>query len=324
VNSIHSPSRRIQCSGARQPFARATSKPFREPQLGALVAAVLDEREEFGVGRRPRSELEAVEVHAMPRRLVVEREERPGVSDLDEAGLVAVPAQRRSGALRALGRLDVGGIQRTARKEVLQVGEDQLLMLLLVVEAEFEQERVLFGQRVSLEERVDAGVDVRAERADFLEARTGEQSARGPRPRGPDRDVVGVEQRAERGIERAVTRQRAGQEERLEEPARVREVPLDRARARHRLDLAVFRAEGFRELERRPPRPLVARRGDRIRYSLRGRCLHPAVHQHPAYGSAGSSATRTVPYPISRVEQLKNRRERQFFPSRSDKVRADR
>src|SRR5947207_518503 len=59
-----------------------------------------------------------------------------------------------------------------------------------------------------------------------------------------NRFVIGIEQEVEVGMERLViAERRIRQNERLEEPGRVREMPLRRTGVGHRLDLHVLRGE---------------------------------------------------------------------------------
>ena len=84
----------------------------------------------------------------MARQLVVEAEravERRVVAHIEQPGIEAEPAQRlrlHRGDRPAPG---VGRLQRVARQQVLQVGEDQLLVLLFVGQAQRDQ-RFDFGR----------------------------------------------------------------------------------------------------------------------------------------------------------------------------------
>jgi len=78
---------------------------------------------------------------------VVEGKARAGVADLDQATVLRQPFQRHGGLGRGVGgrcrrsRLGrpVHRLQRVARQQVQQVGEDQFLVLLLVVQAQRQQ-----------------------------------------------------------------------------------------------------------------------------------------------------------------------------------------
>src|SRR6266576_2441970 len=122
----------------------------------------------------------------MPRRLVVECE--PGLRAIVPDGAKALsdrmPCERRwrftRGSRRAR-RVAVGRPHRVAREGVLDVGEQELLVLLLVMETERDREVELgdiVGPREPSEHRL---VDVRAVALHLGEARTREQTALGPR-----------------------------------------------------------------------------------------------------------------------------------------------
>src|SRR5439155_7778285 len=126
----------------RTPTVRMRGVPaFRQPKFRALVAFVPHEREELAVRRRPRRELEALEENAVTRALVVEREPLARMADLGRARLVPVPAQRGRASSRDLRRLSIDGMQRILRQQMLHVGQQELLMLLLVVQAELDEPR---------------------------------------------------------------------------------------------------------------------------------------------------------------------------------------
>ena len=131
-------------------------------------------------------------------------------------------------------------IQRALRQQVLDVGEDQFLVLLLVLQAEFEQRRQFLVVGVLGQQARDAAVDVGAVGAHFGHRRARQQPALGARMAVADAVVVGVEQDPERRMERLELRFQPFEDEGLEEPGGVRQVPLDRAGVGHRLGAAVF------------------------------------------------------------------------------------
>ena len=212
-----------------------------EPRIWIAVAARGDEREIVAIRDGPARERERLEVDAVARTLVVEREARACVADLVHAARErheARVARIRAGGMR--GRLAVGRRERVLREQVLHIGEDQLLMLLFVVGAE---QHHLAQRRIELpafEQREQVPIDVLAIGVHLLERRPAEQAALRARVLRTDGVVVGIEQVSEQGIERAVARQRRLERERLEVPARVREVPFGRARVGHRLQRAVL------------------------------------------------------------------------------------
>jgi hypothetical protein len=192
------------------------------------------------VRHRPRREGERLEEDAMTRQLVVEREPVARVAERLQAAGIADPvgatrAHRREGPSGAIHRLG-----RIAREQVLEVGEDELLVLLLVVEAELDARRGP-GSRSPRTARASP----RPRERDRPARSRGRVATTGRAPAADGarrRDVIRVEQHAERRIERHEALA-LGEDERLEEPGRVGEVPLDRARVGHRLERAVLGRE---------------------------------------------------------------------------------
>ena len=139
------------------------------------------------IGHRPRGQLEVLEVDPVPRTFVVEAEPAPLVADrlqpaaerppLASVARVPVPRPRR---VRAIGRP-----QRVLRQRVLDIGDDQFLMLLLVIEPQLDDRRDLreaasIGRR---EEVRDRRIDRRAIGVDLRQARAASS--------GPARDAGG-------------------------------------------------------------------------------------------------------------------------------------
>ena len=181
---------------------------------------------------------------------------------MDAAGKVE-PAQprrlgrvRREAAGRPADRPAASGCEREQRQDI---GEDQLLMLLLVVDAELDQlgQGRMRARRAVVEQRVEQrGVDVAAI-AQHLRRGVGRVSSPRLRPRLPGARclVVGIEAVGEAVIERCDSPARCGlQHERLEEPGGVRQVPFGGAGVVHRLDDLVLRAQRLGEREREPAR----------------------------------------------------------------------
>ena len=178
------------------------------------------------------------------RALVVEREAVAVVADLDDAARArrvqratrGVGAARRRHAVRTRDRWDCSA------EHVLDVHEQQLLVLLLVVEAELDER----GRRrgvARVDELVHRVVDVRAVLRDLVDARPREQTALRARVPRTDRFVVRVEEVRVRGVERRVAGEPGREDERLEEPGGVGPVPLRRAHVGHRLHDLVFGGE---------------------------------------------------------------------------------
>jgi len=126
---------------------------------------------------------------------------------------------------------------------VLDVGQQQLLVLLLVREAEFDQRRV---QRIR-EQRRHLLVDVRAPIADFGDARARQHPARWTRMARSRAFVIGVEEIAVGWVVDVVGVVERHEDEILEEPGHMRAMPFGRADIGHRLDGLVFGRESRRE-----------------------------------------------------------------------------
>ena len=128
------------------------------------------------------------------------------------------------------------------REGVQDVGQHQFLMLLLVIEADFDQrrerpQRVLAGL---VEEFHHGGVDMPAVGGDLVGARTGQMAALVAGVARAGADIVGIEQIGVIGVKRLVARAVLAEQELLEEPGGMGAVPFRRARVRHRLDQLVL------------------------------------------------------------------------------------
>ena len=134
---------------------------------------------------------------------------------------------------------------RVLRKGVQDVGEHQLLMLLLVMQPDLDNRNDFFQRRLvcAVQKLADRGIDMSAIGGHLLDTRTGNQSALRPRMPGACRNIIGVEQEAEALVEFAVVRGVRLQQEGLEEPGGVGAMPFRGARVRHRLHDLVFRRQ---------------------------------------------------------------------------------
>jgi hypothetical protein len=134
---------------------------------------------------------------------------------------------------------------------VLDVGQQQLLVLLLVVQAQRDQRLHLGIARAGLEQGQHRVVDVGSVALHVDERRPRDQASAGARMLLSHTLVVAVEENPEGRIERLVGGRVALEQEGLEEPGDVGEVPLGRARVGHRLHLAVLGRERRRKVEAR-------------------------------------------------------------------------
>ena len=172
-----------------------------EPQLGPVVAVVVNELEPFARAHESVGDSHRLEVHDVTRALVVEGEAGSVVTDL-RVGAV----HRREVQLGPLRRLVLGlevrRVGRVAVENVLDVHQQQLLVLLLVVEAERDQPG-FFGV-TGVDQCVHRVVDMGAVPRDVGDGRSRQQSALRTRMPGPDGFVVRVEEVRVRGVERLV------------------------------------------------------------------------------------------------------------------------
>ena len=190
--------------------------------------------------------------HVVARRFVVPGEAVAVVAGLADAAGIVDPARfTRLGRSRAGPAGAVGGPQRIGREQREDVRQQQLLMLLLVVDADLDQPRDLRLRLDAQGEELDQPlVHVRAIGHDPLARRSGQHAALGARLSRPLALIVGVEAVVEGVVEGAVMRQVFGENECLEKPGDVGEVPFGGACVFHGLDGHVLGAERRRKLVR--------------------------------------------------------------------------
>jgi hypothetical protein len=210
----------------------------RQPQLRTAITAVRDEIGELAMSDRPRRDLEWFDHDAVARCFVVERKAITGVTDCRDAAMVPMPRERPRPDGGQRPARAVYGLLRVVRQQMLDVGQDQLLMLLFVMDAERDEIARRGGDRAD-EEVVHRAVDVRAICEHGREIGTREQPALRPRMPLPDGVVIRVEEHSEHGVERRIPRQRRREQKCLEEPARCARCH-DRTGVGHRLPGAIL------------------------------------------------------------------------------------
>ena len=131
------------------------------------------------------------------------------------------------------------------REGVQDIGEQELLVLLLVMEPDLENPQDL--RKLAIlgpgKQPLDRRIDVGAEGRDVLAVRPREQPPSRPRMTRASRHIIGVEKIGEALIEDAIAGQMRHQQELLEKPGRMRAMPFGRARIGHRLHHLILRAE---------------------------------------------------------------------------------
>ena len=248
---------------------------FGEPELGAGIGVVVEEGEVFGGGDEAGGEAVGLEEDGVAGGLVIEGEGGGigGVGGDTDVGKTAGIGEEGGGKrgfggtapahdhppFAALGGGDggglvegggyaVGGVERVGEEGVLDVGGDELEVLLLVLEAQGDAAedlggdvlRSLGGGGVQGEEMLDVAVDVGAEAEDLGERRAREGGAELFLGHVAEGGVVGVEEPVEVGVKGLVGGDEGGENEGFEEPGGVREVPLDGAGFRRGLDHEVL------------------------------------------------------------------------------------
>ncbi len=212
-----------------------------QPESGCGVAVVGDEVEPVGVAHRALGQGVVVQPDAVARAFVVEGEAFVGMADVGQTSGKTHPAHRLRvlrcghGAGRGAGHGAIRGVQRVLRKQMQQIGEQQFLMLLLVVQPKFEQRSWSGLARQTLQRRIDMS----AKGQNLFERRPGEQAALRARVARADGFVIRVEEIAEGRIEHAVARQMRREDELLEKPGGVRQMPFGRTGVGHGLHGAV-------------------------------------------------------------------------------------
>src|SRR3569833_2608018 len=113
------------------------------------------------------------------------------------------------------------------------VGQQQLLMLLLVVAAQLNEVRYL-GARPACEHPVDSQVDVLSIGVHLIECRSGQKSANRPRVALTQRLIIGFEKKTEAINIHPVTVKLPYQHHAFENPGGMREMPFRRTGSRRR------------------------------------------------------------------------------------------
>ena len=174
--------------------------------------------------------------------------------DREDAAVEGDEVERRRLADGDAGpRLAIGWLERLGGEQREDVREQELLMLLLVVYAELDQ-RGCLACELAVAEPHQRLVDESAIGAHLIARGARQKPTLGPWMTRTDALVIGVEAILEALVEHSVAGQEGLQQERLEEPGGVGEMPLGRAGVIHRLDHLVLVAQRARKLARQRPR----------------------------------------------------------------------
>jgi hypothetical protein len=232
-------------------FARRDQVPaLGQPQRRIAIAALLDEARVLAVGDEARGQFERPQVHAVARQFVIEAEAVAAVAGLDQAAVETQPREWRRcrGARKRLAA--IGRKRRVMRQQMLEVGEHQLLVLLLVMQAERDQRLQRFVLAARCEQRADAAVHLAPPGLHLHQRGPGQQAALRARMARADAVVVRIEEIAVGRVERGKVLLVRFEHEGLEEPGRVREMPFGGARVGHRLCAAVLGRERLGQAQR--------------------------------------------------------------------------
>src|ERR1700729_3500119 len=166
----------------------------------------------------------------MTRQLVIKGESIAGKSDVEEAALVFNPFRfcgRR--CMEVNGIVAVRGTKRVGPERVFDVVGQQLLMLLLVMKAKHDAASY-FVWRIGSQQALNSVLNVAAVLEDGVDWGAGEGGSQLFFGLVRDGVVVAVEEPAKVGVEFAIAVEELAQQEGLEEPGGVGEVPFGWAR----------------------------------------------------------------------------------------------
>src|SRR6185369_1271025 len=223
-----------------------------EPEERIGVAAVVHEFEVLAVGDQAVGELEVDEVGLVDRHLVVPAPAAFDVAEVVEAALEADPAGgwRRAGGVRDGRPVGLAQLGDVRAEDVLDLGDQQLLVLLLVMAAGDDEEAQSLVVRLGNvpDQLLDAAVHGAAEGVDLVVGRPSHQAAVVAADARAERLVVRVHDELEAGVVFAVAAERL-QDVLGEEPGGMAEVPPRRADVWHGLDAVVLRPERPAEVD---------------------------------------------------------------------------
>ena len=209
-----------------------------QPVPRILIAAIGDEIGPFAIGDGTGRQRMRAEQRRMTRPLAIEREIVAHMPDLGHRGSTFDPAKRPRHFHRHFPRRGPDrGLDRVLRHQMQHIGNQQFLMLLLMMAAKRHQ--IARGLRQIGQYRNHCRVDMRAIRDDFVERRARHHPAPPARMALALRLVITVEQERETIIVQRVAAHEIAQHEGFEEPGRMRQMPFGGRRIVHRLDRGV-------------------------------------------------------------------------------------
>ncbi len=229
---------------------------IRQPQQRVSVGARSYELAVLAVGYRSYADSVWVQECIVRRQFVVETERVAVMPDAHDAvrplrELIAAGVHAR--------RTDQAGMRGrfagSVCEHMLDVREDQLLVLLFVVQSQYQHVELLVVQATRIQHTRHLFVNRVAICEDLTVVRALDLPALGPRVHVARRVVVGIEQVVILVVEPLHP---AGLEnEALEEPGDVRQVPLGRADIGHGLQARMLRAQLAHDVEAQGPHAFV-------------------------------------------------------------------
>src|SRR5664280_2284043 len=165
------------------PLIVANTVPsIRKPQLGCAVTVVAHEFEILTVGHQPGGQAESFQINIVPRTFVVEPEAVACKTYAVDPFVEAAPLRRRDRGTRWM-VIPLNCTKRWPKRirpqPVLYVGDDQLLMLLLMVDSERHQ-RDRLGRKPGCEHMHDGIVHIGAVGMYFVQSRTRQRVSQRP------------------------------------------------------------------------------------------------------------------------------------------------
>ncbi len=125
---------------------------FGEPKFWALVPIVFDKCPKFLIVHQSRSNFVRVQQDFVPGALIVEAKVQARVPNALNPLGAGVPVQGRHFARLSSGQItSIGGVERILGKQMENIGQDQLLMLLFVVDPKFNDTQLVEAERSRLQ-----------------------------------------------------------------------------------------------------------------------------------------------------------------------------
>lgn len=196
-------------AGVAQLLGLAPVPALGQPPLRLAVAAIQHKAQKLAIAHRPRCNLCGLHIDTVHGHLIVKGEIATAVAYAVDAGLHRPPCEvcmGRPGVRLGQRVRCISRPKRVAGKQMLDVGEQQLLMLLLVLQTQCDElGHRLLRRRLSLfhgrHQRQHLLIHHGAISHDLCQGWPGQQAPLGSRMPCPHLLVVGVEQHAIAGIE---------------------------------------------------------------------------------------------------------------------------